>query len=808
MRKLLSGRKSKGDEREKPVEVYAATNRRPSRDSEGLFAMAQTDTKHPEASGIPLVSGEFATVDPQTLAKQTIQEPPQAAEVLLATVYSPPQASAEQQPELGTEYPGMTRGPLEVAEEPSVTVHPPPHPNAGQQPQTDRALCPAIEGALEVTNDPATVDPPPQTYTEYPETTPGPKVSEESFVMVNTEDLEPDDIVIAVMGPTGSGKSTFIRLASGRDIQGIGHELTSFTKEVLAIRFRDQESGRHVVLVDTPAFDDTFKSDLDILNTISNWLNSSYKRGKLLSGILYLHRITDNRMAGTPLRNLRVFRKLCGKDALDKVYLTTTMWDEVDQSIGERRLEELGTEYWRSMIIQGAEVVCLQNNEDSAKQIIQQILSQEVVRKAVLLQEEMADLRKELEETQAGQELYSQLEKLVERQMVLLKRIDEERKVASKEGVLDELQGEYNGLRVQIDGKLRQMQELKLSWLKYLLRFLSRKYLATVHLPPQTCTGLRFQTDAEPPETARGPHVSEEPTTISTEDLEPDDIVIAIMGLTGSGKSTFVRLASGHDDVQGIGHGLISCTKDVRAIRFVDQESGRRVVLVDTPGFNDTFKSDIDILDMISDWLNSSYKRRKLLSGIVYLHRITDNRMAGTLLRNLRLLEKLCGNDALRKVYLTTTMWDEVDKSIGERRLEELKTEYWKSMLAQGAQAVRSHTDKESARRIIQQIVSQHASHKPMLLQREMADLRKELKESESRKELYYQLERLIERQTVLLQKIDRERKEASDASVLELLRREYKDLGVQIDDKLRRIQELRLSWLESLLRFISRKAG
>ncbi|KAF8131975.1 hypothetical protein EV363DRAFT_140003 [Boletus edulis] len=232
MWKLLSGRKSKGDEREKPVKVYVATNRRPSRDSEestiqrppqivvgeGLSTMAhplppadagqqyQTDTKHPEASpGIPLVSGELATVDPQTLAKQTIQEPPQVAEELLATVYSPLQASAEQQPELGTEHPGMIRGSLEVAEEPSVTVHPPSHPNLRQRPQTDRALCPAIEGATELTNDLATVDPPPQTYagrqfqtnTEYPETTPGPEVSEESFAIVNTEKLEPDDIVIA-----------------------------------------------------------------------------------------------------------------------------------------------------------------------------------------------------------------------------------------------------------------------------------------------------------------------------------------------------------------------------------------------------------------------------------------------------------------------------------------------------------------------------------------------------------------------------------------------------------------------------------
>ena len=47
-------------------------------------------------------------------------------------------------------------------------------------------------------------------------------------------------------------------------------------------------------------------------------------------------------MAGSVLKNLRVFRKLCERDALDKLYLTTTMWDEVELS--ERMLEELKTE--------------------------------------------------------------------------------------------------------------------------------------------------------------------------------------------------------------------------------------------------------------------------------------------------------------------------------------------------------------------------------------------------------------------------------------------------------------------------------
>ncbi|KAH0828987.1 hypothetical protein J3R83DRAFT_2432 [Lanmaoa asiatica] len=293
------------------------------------------------------------------------------------------------------------------------------------------------------------------------------------------------------MGPTGSGKSTvrqtasrgghslirsqFIRSASGRDTQGVGHELKSFTSQVLAIKFWDQEYKQNVVLVDTPGFNDTFKSDLDILSMISDWLNSSYKKKKLLSGILYLHRITDNRMAGTPLKNLRVFRKLCGKDALENVYLTTTMWDEVDPMVGERRLDELKTDYWKTMMNRGAHVARCRSDDDSPQKLIRLILAQEDARKALLLQEEMGELRKELKETAAGQQLYSQLEMLVEKQTMLLRRIDKERKAAAEASLLVELQQEYNDLRSQIDEKLHQMQELKLPRLKSLLRYFSWK---------------------------------------------------------------------------------------------------------------------------------------------------------------------------------------------------------------------------------------------------------------------------------------------------------------------------------------------
>jgi hypothetical protein len=59
-------------------------------------------------------------------------------------------------------------------------------------------------------------------------------------------------------------------------------------------------------------------------------------------------------MLGTPLKNLRKFRELCGKDALRKIILVTTMWSEVDEETGSWREQELKERYWKAMIAQGS----------------------------------------------------------------------------------------------------------------------------------------------------------------------------------------------------------------------------------------------------------------------------------------------------------------------------------------------------------------------------------------------------------------------------------------------------------------------
>jgi hypothetical protein len=93
-----------------------------------------------------------------------------------------------------------------------------------------------------------------------------------------------------------------------------------------------------------------------------------------------------------------------------------------------------------------------------------------------------------------------------------------------------------------------------------------------------------------------------------------------------------------------------------------------KIKLVDTPGFDDTDRIDTEILTLIADCFQGSYEDRVFLSGIIYLHRISDVRMSGSSTKNLRLFRKLCGSDNMTSVTLVTTMWDKVEEGMGEIR--------------------------------------------------------------------------------------------------------------------------------------------
>ena len=69
-----------------------------------------------------------------------------------------------------------------------------------------------------------------------------------------------------------------------------------------------------------------------------------YQSGRKLSGLIYMHRISDFRVGGISRRNLNMFRKLCGDETLRNVALVTNMWSEVTPERGAAREHELRTD--------------------------------------------------------------------------------------------------------------------------------------------------------------------------------------------------------------------------------------------------------------------------------------------------------------------------------------------------------------------------------------------------------------------------------------------------------------------------------
>ncbi|KAL4077612.1 P-loop containing nucleoside triphosphate hydrolase protein [Scleroderma citrinum] len=226
--------------------------------------------------------------------------------------------------------------------------------------------------------------------------------------------------VIAVMGPTGVGKSSFIHNAVPPDLRTevkVGHSLRSETNKVQPVSWVNKD-GKRVKLVDTPGFNDSRAgmSDVEVLKMIANFLVDECDEKKpRLTGLIYVHRISDPRVGGTALRNLRMFRKLCGKDSMKNVVIVTTMWDMVDKKEGERREQELksSNDLFKPLLDDGAIMIGYDRTHECANRVVNRLLEkgpttpqivQEIVNKGVVLVD-----------TAAGTELQSEIRELLKK---------------------------------------------------------------------------------------------------------------------------------------------------------------------------------------------------------------------------------------------------------------------------------------------------------------------------------------------------------------------------------------------------------
>lgn len=166
--------------------------------------------------------------------------------------------------------------------------------------------------------------------------------------------------------------------------------------------------------------------------------------------------------------------------------------------------------------------------------------------------------------------------------------------------------------------------------------------------------------------------------------------------------------------------------------------NGFNIHLIDTPGFDDSIRSDTEVLIMIATYFSAMYKSRKRLDGIVYISPITETRMSGTAIRNLDIFSKLVGDDALSEVVLVTSKWDSViNSSVAEDREKALREKFWKTLIAKGSKVCRLDSRRLMALHVVDVLLpGVKAQGKVLQIQRELVDDMKTLDETEVGRQL------------------------------------------------------------------------
>ncbi|KAK3366189.1 P-loop containing nucleoside triphosphate hydrolase protein, partial [Lasiosphaeria ovina] len=142
-------------------------------------------------------------------------------------------------------------------------------------------------------------------------------------------------MTILLLGPTGSGKSSFIHRATGSPDVKIGDGTLPCTTECEVFETILKSKHRGAVslsFLDTPGFDDIPIRDLKILGDIARHLRDLPP----VCGVLHFHRITDRRLMGTSRFNLEMLKTITGEGFSDRVAFVTTMWDTIPADLQPR----------------------------------------------------------------------------------------------------------------------------------------------------------------------------------------------------------------------------------------------------------------------------------------------------------------------------------------------------------------------------------------------------------------------------------------------------------------------------------------
>ncbi|KIM39591.1 hypothetical protein M413DRAFT_74822, partial [Hebeloma cylindrosporum] len=256
----------------------------------------------------------------------------------------------------------------------------------------------------------------------------------------------------------------------------------------------------------------------------------------------------------------------------------------------------------------------------------------------------------------------------------------------------------------------------------------------------------------------------------------------------------FINIAFG-EDVAQVGHTTTSCTKQPLPITI--NRKGYRLVLLDTPGFDDTHAEDVEILKRIAKWLEVSRRNEAIVGGVLYFHDISAKRFTGTARQSLLMFSSLCGYEAMPKTVLVTTNWPLGCSDVLEQREAEMKGEHWRTLMEKGLEVRRFHRTRDSAWDIIDHVLQdipnilrRGKDISDLKIQTELIEDKMAIPETKAGQELRYTLKQLLKMQqeAVMLEESvartgDHEAKTnlANIHATIGILQDQVKDLKVRI---------------------------
>ena len=184
---------------------------------------------------------------------------------------------------------------------------------------------------------------------------------------------------------------------------------------------------------------------------------SRYEQGIKLAGVLYFHRISDVRMSGAPLKNFKMFQKLCGESTLQNVVIVTNMWGEVKGQVGEKREAELKGKdiFFKPVLKKGARMARHLNTVNSAQNILRLILRNTPL--PLYIQVELVDEHKDISRTSAGEELNQELNARIRKHKEEMHALEEEMHRAMRDKD-EEIRKELEEETKKMEGEIKRIE--------------------------------------------------------------------------------------------------------------------------------------------------------------------------------------------------------------------------------------------------------------------------------------------------------------------------------------------------------------